>query len=773
MGVRCLFAGLVVLFLAGAVLSSPDGFAAGAGGTQPVNLNAAAQSGTYGNPALLGIDRPPRRNLSLLLPVPPMSFGLWSNELALPAVNNKYLYDGDISRWLTYILRESFDLRDNMKPDEVSRRLTDGMRDGVGLYFGLQIYYPVVLSMNGFSASLRTYLDFETRLPGGLLLPFFSYDEGLQRGKALDFSTLQLDVMAATELAVKIGRPIETLPQIFDYLRLDKGAYGVGIKHVMGHAYASVSADKDSKLIYDSTSNTMRFNAKIDVINTIGLDLGKFEFEKGYWDKTFWEQPAAGEGWGFDIGTVLHNDNHFVSIDMQDIGWIVWDGRKTRRATLALEGEDIEVTQLFNNFDDFFTANAEVDSSIRNEITYLPMSLNLGYTYYLDFSGRRPLSYLAKYLMANAGLKQQIVEGPGKKAGTMLMMGGSAGLLEGIFPVRYGVIFGGPGKTSSVFSAGFDARYISSNFYYKAVGHPVLMAKKGYELGFANTVSWGWEKKKKKAADVVADREIAVSTTDTAATVSISDTTAEVSISDTADSVLVSDTADSILIDTAASVLIPDTADSALVTDTTVSVLTPDTAAIITTPDTADVVPVPVPSALAPPALPPEPAPVVPPPVPIAPPSAPVVPPPALIVPPPVPVPAPAAPQESSSSEAAQPMTLEEAVKKVNDMLGAVGFVSGTADLTDVSQNVLDEVVTILNKYPGVRYEIRGYVDFDGANAYVSQKSTERADAIKKYIVSKGAPSASFAAKGYGRNAGAGGADAPAGNVVIVPVTRR
>ena len=119
-------------------------------------------------------------------------------------------------------------------------------------------------------------------------------------------------------------------------------------------------------------------------------------------------------------------------------------------------------------------------------------------------------------------------------------------------------------------------------------------------------------------------------------------------------------------------------------------------------------------------------------------------------------------------------MTLEEAVKKANDLLGTVGFQSGTAELTAASHAALDEAAAIISKHPTARYEIRGYTDFDGANMYVTKASASRATAVKNYIVSKGAPAASIVATGQGRNAKAGGGpDAPEGNVTITPVSTK
>jgi hypothetical protein len=46
-------------------------------------------------------------------------------------------------------------------------------------------------------------------------------------------------------------------------------------------------------------------------------------------------------------------------------------------------------------------------------------------------------------------------------------------------------------------------RAVSFDVCYKAVGHPFLIAEKGFEGAAAFTVSWGWDKKKKKEAGEV------------------------------------------------------------------------------------------------------------------------------------------------------------------------------------------------------------------------------------------------------------------------------
>ena len=71
--------------------------------------------------------------------------------------------------------------------------------------------------------------------------------------------------------------------------------------------------------------------------------------------------------------------------------------------------------------------------------------------------------------------------------------------------------------------------------------------------------------------------------------------------------------------------------------------------------------------------------------------------------------------------------------------------------ITDDAKISLDSVVNVLNKFPDVTVEIRGYTDNIGGieiNKAISQK---RADAVKKYLISKGINADRLEAIGYGK----------------------
>ena len=81
----------------------------------------------------------------------------------------------------------------------------------------------------------------------------------------------------------------------------------------------------------------------------------------------------------------------------------------------------------------------------------------------------------------------------------------------------------------------------------------------------------------------------------------------------------------------------------------------------------------------------------------------------------------------------------------------AVDFEFNSTKLTAPAQQTLDQVASALAQQPELRIEIQGYTDSIGKDAYNLQLSQRRADAVKAYLVSKGANGSTLTARGYGK----------------------
>ncbi len=102
-------------------------------------------------------------------------------------------------------------------------------------------------------------------------------------------------------------------------------------------------------------------------------------------------------------------------------------------------------------------------------------------------------------------------------------------------------------------------------------------------------------------------------------------------------------------------------------------------------------------------------------------------------------------PQEAEAVE----LTPEEqaVVKKAFDNLE---FATGKDIIKPESLASLDELAQLMKKYPGWKLKIEGHTDNVGVRAKNVELSKKRAEAVKKYISSKGISPTRFEVKWYG-----------------------
>ena len=91
-------------------------------------------------------------------------------------------------------------------------------------------------------------------------------------------------------------------------------------------------------------------------------------------------------------------------------------------------------------------------------------------------------------------------------------------------------------------------------------------------------------------------------------------------------------------------------------------------------------------------------------------------------------------------------------IQRITVIASKIFFETGKAKLKVESQAQLDELVTILNKYPEANLVIEGHTDNVGEDAFNLDLSQKRADAVKAYLVSKGISPARLTSIGYGES---------------------
>ncbi len=84
-------------------------------------------------------------------------------------------------------------------------------------------------------------------------------------------------------------------------------------------------------------------------------------------------------------------------------------------------------------------------------------------------------------------------------------------------------------------------------------------------------------------------------------------------------------------------------------------------------------------------------------------------------------------------------------------VLQGVNFATNSAVLDETDTSTLDKVANFVQYNPsGYRLEVAGYTDATGSRAHNMRLSQQRAEAVVKYLVSKGVPAGMLQAKGYG-----------------------
>ena len=79
-----------------------------------------------------------------------------------------------------------------------------------------------------------------------------------------------------------------------------------------------------------------------------------------------------------------------------------------------------------------------------------------------------------------------------------------------------------------------------------------------------------------------------------------------------------------------------------------------------------------------------------------------------------------------------------------------IAFEVGNATLTPAGTKVLDDLVPVLHKFSGRRFEIVGHTDDSGSREHNVALSAARAEAVKTYLAAKGIPPGDIVTSGAG-----------------------
>lgn len=85
------------------------------------------------------------------------------------------------------------------------------------------------------------------------------------------------------------------------------------------------------------------------------------------------------------------------------------------------------------------------------------------------------------------------------------------------------------------------------------------------------------------------------------------------------------------------------------------------------------------------------------------------------------------------------------------DIKDKVQFQTGSAEILQVSYELLDDVAKVLQKHPEILLvQIEGHTDSVGDASYNRKLSQQRADSVVKYLVERGVDAKRLVGKGFG-----------------------
>ena len=96
------------------------------------------------------------------------------------------------------------------------------------------------------------------------------------------------------------------------------------------------------------------------------------------------------------------------------------------------------------------------------------------------------------------------------------------------------------------------------------------------------------------------------------------------------------------------------------------------------------------------------------------------------------------------------PEIKEEVIEKINYAAKSIQYATGSAKILPSSFKSLDEVVSIMKTDNSLMIDVEGHSDNAGSEERNKQLSSERAESVKNYLISKGIEAKKITAQGFG-----------------------
>lgn len=449
-------------------------------------ISGAILDAGFSNPSYTSLSNTPSFGIRLPFPLT-TTLSLSNNKFSVNDPTEFLYLNGNYSAWISGILQNSFEL-DGLTPKEVSNKLTEELKDGMDLAVSFDgDYLKIAKSFyrkgvyEGVRMGIKSNTSAELHIPGDAFSLLFSYQDGLQKGNVIDFSSLQGYFQFSTDLFVAYGREMRPVLKIGE--NSFKFALGGAIAYRMGHLMMLADM-QDGYLIYNE-DNVLNLHSNLK-IKSAGI---KFDENLNINVGSGLSEYVNGHGFNFSGDFSFYSKKLLLSLGISNIGLIYWnDNLYSLKASFSKDSLTL-LGIMEEGIEDSIITHGEFDGVYKH---YSKGTFDFSVSFYSDKKNSHFPVDLKKLSNARAikfGYRQPIIGGVLKDYTPDFSFIAENEFFNGIMPVKIGWTFKTNGESTSFFQLRqVVTKGLSFTVAYCAREDPFFRWNKGCEIAISSNV---------------------------------------------------------------------------------------------------------------------------------------------------------------------------------------------------------------------------------------------------------------------------------------------
>lgn len=436
----------------------------------------------YSQASLISLAQNP--SLGIRLPFPlTTTMSLSNSKFKLKDPLSVLYLKGNLSSWLASLLNNSFDL-EGLTPKDVSKTLSKELKGGVDIDIEFTAdYIKIAKNLNkknqncGIVFGIQSKSIANIHLPGDAFALFFSYEDGLQKGNAIDFKSLYGEFVASTDFYLGFGKKLKKISNMSK--RGTEFLWGISAVYKLGHYMLETEMD-DGLIVYNN-DNVMDIYSNMK-IKTAGINL-RNDLSASI------NNIINGHGFGISTDFSIITKRLALSLGIKDIGAIFWNSN-LNQINVSFSKDSVTIISLIE--DDI--EKALTISNDEKEILTQPLraEINFNFTLYSDKKKKNAKLNLCKISNARAfafTYKQPLIGGVALDYNPMFLMAFENEFFNGVLPVKIEWAV----KTDKQYSSFIQLRQVvtkglSFSLGYEAINDGLFRWNKGCKVSLSSNI---------------------------------------------------------------------------------------------------------------------------------------------------------------------------------------------------------------------------------------------------------------------------------------------